>query len=254
MAESLLKRGEGCFYELDPSSSLFRRSFGETMGTALLTVAMVAAGQIVRLHAAQELLLASLLMATAIAGALVGLIVALGKVSGGHFNPLITISQWLGGERGFACTAAYVLGQLAGAVVGAAAADLLFARQYSSAVAPLTIELLLSEAVASFGLLTVVLGCSRSAKRETGPFAVGAWLAAAIVATPSASYANPAVTIAAVFATGTVALHPLSAGGFVVAQLVGMLLAIGVNKIIFGRTSATNLPAASQPIAKDGLL
>lgn len=240
MAEASGHSGVASFFELDPRLPVLRRAFVEAVGTALLVVAMVGAGLAAEPYAKDAPLMASALVAFSIAGALVGLIVALGKVSGGHYNPLITISQWLTGERGLLCTVSYVVGQLAGGVIGTFVALLMFSQagRIHPSGYPST-GLVVSEVVASLGLMTVVLGCARSTKWETGPFAVGAWLVAAIMATPSASYANPAVTLAAVFGSGLVALSPQNAAIFVLAQLVGMLMAVGINIVAFA-TRSTN--------------
>lgn len=229
------------FFEHDPKSPIFRRAFVEAVGTGFLVVAMVGSGIAASKHAQSEPLAASLTVAVSIAGALVGLIVALGKVSGGHFNPLITISQWLSKERGTACTVAYVVGQVAGGAVGAILAALMFGSEMRTDlnIGP-SFGGLLSEFVAAAGLMTIVLGCARSTKWETGPFAVGAWLVAAIIATPSTSYANPAVTLAAIFAPGLVGLSPLTAMAFVLVQIAGMFVAIGINKVAY----ADEMPAA----------
>lgn len=222
------------FFEHYPKSPILRRAFVEAVGTAFLVVAMVGSGIAASKHAQSEPLAASLMVAVSIAGALVGLIVALGKVSGGHFNPLITISQWLSKERGTACTVAYVAGQVAGGAIGGILAALMFGSELRTDLdmSP-SIGGLLSEFVAAAGLMTIVLGCARSTRWETGPFAVGAWLVAAIIATPSTSYANPAVTLAAIFAPGLVGLSPLTALTFVLTQTAGMLAAIGINRIAY---------------------
>ncbi len=234
MGESPGHPGVASFFELDARLPVLRRAFVEAVGTALLVVAMVGAGLAAEPYSKDAPLVASILVAFSIAGALVGLIVALGKVSGGHFNPLITISQWLTGERGLVCAVSYIVGQLLGGLIGTFVAMLMFSQAGRIHLSgyPST-GLVVSEVVASMGLMTVVLGCARSTKWETGPFAVGAWLVAAIMATPSASYANPAVTLAAVFASGLVALSPQNAAIFVLAQLAGMLMAVGINIVVF---------------------
>jgi len=176
----------------------------------------------------------SLLVGLSISGALVGLIVALGKISGGHFNPLITVSQWLAGERGALCTMVYVVGQVTGGIIGVFIANAVWVASMprTAEIAP-NVSLLVSEVVASAGLMTVVFGCARSSRWETGPFAVGAWLLAAIIATPSASYANPAVALAAICAKGPLALSSATGFQYVAAQVVGMILAITVNRLAF---------------------
>ena len=216
-----------CFFEWDTSAPLLRRSLVEGVGTCFLVAVMVGAG-LATIHGARaDRLSASLAIAISIAGALAGLIVAFGKVSGGHFNPLITLAQWISGERNTACTLSYVLSQIIGGIVGSKIAGFIFGVESSETVsiASPNFSQACSEAVASCGLMIVVMGCARSAKWETGPFAVGAWLTAAILATPTASYANPAVTIGAIFGAGPTALTAGSALVFVLAQLAGALLA-----------------------------
>lgn len=223
-----------CFFEVDGGVSIVRRAFVEAVGTCLLAVAMVGSGLAVQQKLAGEPIGASLVIALSIAGSLVALIVALGKVSGGHYNPLITLGQWLRSERATACTLAYVTAQMVGGLLGATISTLMFDRaphpSWGTVSDP---TLLLSEFVASTGLLIIVIGCGRSSKRETGPFAVGAWLVAAIIATPSASFANPAVTLAAIFADGAVSLNAGTAVTYVVAQIFGLLAALVITKIAF---------------------
>ena len=222
------------FFEQNPKLPVLRRAFVEAVGTAFLVVAVVGSGIAASRHAPAEPLVASLLVAVSIAGSLVGLIVALGKVSGGHFNPLITFAQWLNRERGTVCTVAYIVGQVIGGAAGSVLAAAMFGSPIRTAVDALpSLGGFLSELVAAAGLMTVVLGCARSTKWETGPFAVGAWLVAAIIATPSTSYANPAVTLAALFAPGLVGLSPLTSGAFILAQVAGMFVAMGINKLAF---------------------
>ncbi|MCA2431056.1 aquaporin [Rhizobium leguminosarum] len=247
MAETSLSADVRCFFERDPALSLFRRAFVESVGTGLLAIAMVGSGLAVSTYAKAQPLAASLVIAIAIAGSLVGLIVALGKVSGGHYNPLITFAQWLGGERKGDCTIGYVIAQIIGGVVGALVAGQMFGSPFRT-VSPEfpSFGMLLSELVASAGLMTVVFGCARSSRWDTGPFAVGSWLVAAILATPSTSYANPAVTLAAAFASGPVALAPVTAVAFVAAQVMGMVVAIGINRIAFGSTTE---PAGNAALA-----
>lgn len=234
MPESLVNSGQTSFFEINASHPLFRRAFVEAIGTCLLTIAVVGAGLAVRDGNDKERIAAALVVSISIAGALVGLIVALGKVSGGHYNPLITIGQWLRGERSKECAISYVAGQCLGSVVGAYVSNLMFGEVHVAIRTMPASGVIASEVVAAAALMIVVFGCARSSKWDTGPFAVGAWLAAAILATPSTSYANPAVTIAAVFAAGPVELSGSTAGAFIVAQFAGLLLGLAVIKLAFG--------------------
>lgn len=228
-----------CFFERDAAFPLLRRSLVEAVGTCLLVVAMAGAGLAASHGTPADRLAASLTVAVSIAGALVGLIVALGKVSGGHFNPLITLSQWVAGERSTKCTFGYIAGQIAGGIVGAQIATLMFWAGNEMPVTPSKLSagtMMISEAVAACGLMIIVMGCAHSSRWETGPFAVGAWLTAAILATPTTSYANPAVTIAAVFGTGPTAVSPVTAAYFLLAQLIGAGLASLAVAIAYPRT------------------
>lgn len=228
-----------CFFERDPGAALSQRCLAEAVGSALLMLVVCCSALSVHgllsSDPASSALPGLIAGALAIAGALVALIVALGAVSGGHFNPLITILQWLSGERGLQCMIAYVLAQISGAVAGALLGASLYAVE-SHAAAPLPAAagaLVLSELVATFGLLLIVAGAARGGKAETGPFAVGGWIAAGIVATPSRCYANPALTIAATVATGPAALAPSTAAVYVAAQALAMLIAFAAASILY---------------------
>ena len=229
LRETVSTATETCFFERDPYVALKRRAAVEGFGTLLLVLAVAGSGLTASSLVHEASLLARASSAVATAGALVGLIVAFGSVSGGHFNPLISALQWLSGERRLDCTLAYIAAQLAGAVGGALLANIIFGAERALAVgAPTAWRLAASELLATAGLLIVVFGCARSGRRETGPFAVGAWLTAATIATPSASYANPAITLAALIAAGPLGLSPRSSAVYVLAQVVGALLALAV--------------------------
>jgi glycerol uptake facilitator-like aquaporin len=174
--------------------------------------------------------------AFATAGALVGLIIAFGSASGGHFNPLISGLQWLGGERKLDCALAYVAAQLLGAFLGALLANAMSGLDGALTNPPGSIwALSCSETVASAGLMVVVFGCARGGQVKTGPLAVGAWLCAAIMATPSTSYANPAMTIAAIFADGPIGLSTTAAIHYLAAQLGGALCAFLIVTVAYPR-------------------
>lgn len=228
----------GCFFESDPGLALWRRAGAEGVGTALLVTAAVGGGLAAERSAAEPAL-AALVVAASISGALVGLIVALGPVSGGHFNPLISVLQWLTGERTGRCAAAYAVAQVTGGLVGAVLAGALA----PLAPGPPTTAALrfgASEMVAGLALMLVVFAVARSGQRSTGPFAVGAWLFAAILALPSGSLANPAVAIAATVALGPLALTPGAALLAIAAHALGGLVALGV-------LASTGVRAEAQP-------
>jgi glycerol uptake facilitator-like aquaporin len=172
----------------------------------------------------------------------VGLIIAFGAASGGHFNPLISSLQWIRGERGLRCTAAYVIAQLAGAWAGAWLGTLLFSgNELPRAVAShVDSAHWISEILASAGLMIVVFGSSQGGRKETGPIAVGAWLMAAIIAMPSGSYANPAIALAAVTVDAPMALSVGVATSYVLAEIAGSSIALAVIAIAYPRASRTS--------------
>jgi len=234
-----------CFFERDPTFGLARRSMVEAVGTLMLMLVICSSGL-----AARHLLPASpslgiVVSAVTTAGALVAMILAFGAVSGGHFNPLISGLQWLAGERTARCAAAYIAAQLAGGIAGALLATTILG---GDSLAPIPAmagwQVVVSEVLATTGLLIVVFGCARSGRADSGPFAVGAWLVAAIITMPSTAYANPAVTLAAIFTTGPVALPANTGLVFVAAELAGALLAFVVVAVAYpvGRDSELAAP------------
>ena len=228
-----------CFFESDPSASLASRVLAEGVGTFLLMTAIVGAGVISHRAHDSDALVALAVGATTIAGTLSSLIVALGAVSGGHFNPLITGIQCLAHERRAGCTAAYVLAQLAGGLLGALLAGTIFNAPLSPASAgePST-RILASEALAAAGLMIIVLGCAKSRRTETGPFAVGAWLAGAIVVMPSGSYANPAVALALCITVGPTHLNVVTAASYVAVEILGARLAFMAIRAMYPRETS----------------
>ncbi|PZM08321.1 aquaporin [Rhizobium tubonense] len=201
-----------CFVEDDATVSLFRRSLAEGVGTAMLMIAVVGSG----LHDGSS----QSSSAMAIAGSLIGLILAFGAVSGGHFNPTITLLQWAMGRRRLDCTVWYVTAQIVGGVVGALVSTVIFSEAPGLPGSQFpAISLLASEGVASFGLMTVVFCCSRSTNKFVGPFAVGLWLMAAILSTPTGSIANPAVAISLLATPASASV--VAATLFVIVQIVG---------------------------------
>jgi glycerol uptake facilitator-like aquaporin len=213
-----------CFTETDPHLALARRAMAEFAGTLLLMLVVVGVGMSTRRGSPTLGVIAE---ALGVSGALAGLIIAFGPVSGGHFNPLITLLQWLSGLRDLNCTIVYIAAQVAGGIVGALTAALMFGAFGPRSVTPfMKPGLAMSEFVASAGLMIIVFGCTRGGRTDTAPFAVGAWLAAAIMATPSGSCANPAIALAAIFAVGPASLPAGTAFLYVPVQVLGALLAL----------------------------
>jgi glycerol uptake facilitator-like aquaporin len=206
--------------------NLARRASAEAVGTAFLLVAVVGSGIMAQRLCGGNAGLALLANAIATGGALIALILAFGPISGAHFNPAISlVDAWQGGlPKAF--VAPYIGAQIIGALAGTAIANgtfglpFLFASHHVRSGAPL----LVSEFLATFGLLATIWGCVRS-RPEATPYAVAAYIVGAYWFTPSTSFANPAVTIARSFTDTFAGIRPADAPPFIVAQLLGAIAA-----------------------------
>jgi glycerol uptake facilitator-like aquaporin len=216
-----------CFYEANPSLPLLRRGLVEGVGTLLLMFIVTASATLPSMQQPHVNDARMFVAALAVPAALVSLVVAFGAVSGGHFNPLITFLQWLARERTSSCTLTYIGSQTAGAMLGACLAGELLGLKRSATPTAGQGLWSTSEVVATAGLLVVVLGCARSGRADTGPFAVGAWLLAIAVTLPSA-FANPALTLGTLVAAGPVALGGADVLRHVPSQFLGALLAFAL--------------------------
>ena len=205
------------------ASNLARRAVAEALGTALLLATVVGSGIMGERLAGGNVAVALLGNTLATGASLVALILALGPVSGAHFNPAVTLADaW---QRGLSWRAApvYIAAQVAGAFAGVAAAHLMFGEPLFSVSrhARAGAAQIFSEFVATFGLLSVVWGCARLRRAEVVPFAVGAYIIAAAWFTASTSFANPAVTLARATTDTFSGIRPSDVPGFVAAQLAG---------------------------------
>ena len=206
----------------DAAADLARRAAAEAVGTALLVAAVVGSGIMGERLAAGNVAVALLANTGAAGAALVALIVTFGPISGAHFNPAVTLASASQGGLTWRDAAGYIAAQFAGALIGVAAAHLMFgeplfaASRHAREGAPQ----LFGEFVATFGLLSVVWGCAHL-RGQAAPFAVGAYVTAAAWFTSSTSFVNPAVTVARSLTDTFTGIRPADVPGFVAAQLVG---------------------------------
>jgi glycerol uptake facilitator-like aquaporin len=202
--------------------SLPRRAASEALGTALLLAAVVGSGIMGERLAGGVVALALLANSIATGAALVALILAFGSIPGAHFNPAVTLGDAAAGRLPWREALAYVLAQLAGAFAGVAIAHAMFQLEpfTASQHARAGTAQLASEFVATFGLLSVIWGCSLS-RPGAVPLAVGAYITAAYWFTASTSFANPAVTLARAATASFSGIRPVDVPGFVAAQLAG---------------------------------
>jgi glycerol uptake facilitator-like aquaporin len=203
-----------------------RRVVAEGVGTALLLAAVVGSGIMAERLAGGNHAIALLANTVATGAALVAIILAFGSVSGAHLNPAVTLVDATQGGLRWGLVPGYVAAQVTGGCLGVFAAHVMF----SERVFMLSLHersggaQILSEFVATFGLLSVVWGCSRR-RPSTTPFAVAAYITAAYWFTASTSFANPAVTIARSLSDTFAGIRPADVPGFVAAQLVGAVSA-----------------------------
>jgi arsenate reductase len=173
------------------------------------------------------------------------LIAVLGPISGAQFNPVVTIADaWFGGlaRRD---VVPYVGVQIAGACLGAILANLMFgcaAANISTHVRS-GFPTLLSEVVATLGLLIVIFGLVRGGRSAWIPAAVACYIVGAYWFTASTSFANPAVTIGRRLSNTFAGIAPGSVPGFVVAQAIGGALAIAVVTVLWP-TPSRQVPTA----------
>lgn len=202
---------------------LLRKLVAEGLGSLLLLAVVVGSGIMGERLSGGNMAVALLANTLATGAGLVALILTFGPISGAHFNPAVTLADASQGGLPWREVPAYWLVQVAGAFAGVAVAHVMFAepslffpsRHERSGAAQLV-----SEFVATFGLLSVIWGCVRR-RPNVVPFAVGSYITAAYWFTSSTSFANPAVTLAR-SATDTFAgIRPADAPGFIAAQLLG---------------------------------
>lgn len=199
-----------------------RQLTAEAIGTALLLAAVVGSGIMAdRLSGGNEAM-ALLANTIATAAALVALILTFGPTSGAHFNPAVSLADASQGGLPWRDVPGYIAAQLAGALLGVWIAHGLFGERLFmvSLHARSGAAQLLSEFVATFGLLSVIWGCSRR-RSDAVPFAVAAYIASAYWFTASTSFANPAVTVARALTDTFAGIRPTDVPGFIVAQLLG---------------------------------
>jgi glycerol uptake facilitator-like aquaporin len=207
--------------------TLPRSLVAEGLGTALLLAAVVGSGIMGDRLAAGNVAVALLANTLATGAALVALILTFGPISGAHFNPAVSFADASQGGLSWPRAAAYAVVQSIGALLGVAAAHIMFGEPiYSwSRHARSGFPQVFSEAIATFGLLAVIWGCSRRRAAAVVPFAVAAYIVAAYWFTASTSFANPAVTLARAFSDTFAGISIVDVPGFLVGQFVGAVAA-----------------------------
>lgn len=210
------------------------RVVAEALGTALLLYVIVGSG-IAAETLTSDAGLRLFAHAIAVGLGLGVLITMLQKVSGSHFNPSVTLAFWRTRDIEGSEAARYMAAQITGGIVGVVAAHLSFETTLVSISTTSRggLGVVFAEGAVPFVLVLVILSLARTDRPSAIPVAVGAWVAAAVFATSSTGFANPAVTIARIFTDSFTGISPTSVPGFLVVQLVAGLAAAGAAHAFF---------------------
>ena len=221
--------------------NLSRRLAAEALGTAILVMAVIGSG-IMADRLTDNSALALLCNTLPTGAILVVLITILGPVSGAHFNPAVTTIFALRGEIGLGASLLYIAAQVLGGLSGTVVAHAMFELPLiqTSMTARSGTGLWIAEFVASFGLITTILGGLRF-KSDAIPWLVGLYITAAYWFTASTSFANPAVAIARAFSDTFAGIRPADLPGFILAEMLGALAAMAFSGWLFAlpRSSST---------------
>ena len=222
-------------------TSTARQALAEFLGSAGLVTVVLGSGIAAQRLSPDDVGLQLLENALVTGAGLVALILAFGPVSGGHFNPVVTLADRCFGGVSNRQVAAYLPAQLVGGAVGAVLANLMFDLP---AVSVSTTDrsgagLWLSEAVATFGLVVLIFGLVRAGRAALAPFAVGAYITAAYWWSSSTSFANPMIDVARTLSDTFAGIAPSSVPMFVLAQLVGGAAGVAVVALLHPQVTAT---------------
>ncbi|MCQ6271042.1 aquaporin family protein [Pseudarthrobacter sp. R1] len=218
---------------------LWRRSIAELLGTSLLVMIVVGSGIMAQQLSPNDVGLQLLQNSTATVLGLTVLILVFGPVSGAHFNPVVSLVDWLLGRRsGTGLTlpelGAYIVAQTLGAIGGSVIANAMFEVGTSiSGKDRATGGHLLGEVVATAGLILLIFTLAATKRGVLAAPAVGAYIGAAYWFTSSTSFANPAVTVGRIFSDTFAGIAPASVPAFVLAQLVGAAAGLGLVLLFF---------------------
>ncbi len=209
-----------------------RSLFAEYLGTALIVSTVLGAGHMVaQLEAPPALGL--IIIAVGVGSVLFGAISAFGPISGAHFNPVVSLAFLVRKDLSLGKLFGYFVAQVVGAISGAVMANLMFEKSALtvSSVDRLGSGIFLGEVIATFGLVLTILLLVGS-QPQLIPAAVALWIVAGHVFISSTSFANPAVTLGRMFSDAPSSISPASLPGYLVAQVLGLALALLVSNFL----------------------
>jgi len=208
-----------------------RKPVAEFVGTALLVCVVVGSG-IMGTNLSHDAGVALIINMFSTIFALALLITTIGPISGAHFNPAVSLVQLFNRSQKATETLSFIITQIAGAIVGAVVANLMFDEQavQISQHARVTMGTLIGEVIATAGLVAVIGILSQRDQGKFIPVAVSTWIGSAYFFTSSTSFANPAVTIGRMFSDTFAGIQPASVLPYIAAQLVGAALGLALVK------------------------
>ena len=214
---------------------LTRRLLAEFLGSAFLAAAVIGSGIAAAQLSPDDTGLQLLENAAATAAGLFTFILMFGPVSGGHFNPVVSLVDASFGGLRWRHALAYIPAQVAGCTVGAVAANVMFDLSAISIASThrASPSHLFAEVVATLGLLLVIFSLARTRRGNLAAAAVGAYIGAAYFFTSSTSFANPAIDVGRMFSNTFAGIAPASVPAFIVAQIIGGLVAIGLIRSLY---------------------
>jgi glycerol uptake facilitator-like aquaporin len=217
------------------TAPLPRRLLAEFLGSAFLAALVIGSGIAAQNLSPDDTGLQLLYNSAATGAGLFAIILMFGPVSGGHFNPVVSLVDGAFGGLSRRDTAAYIPAQVAGCITGAIVANVMFS------LAAISISThhraspahLFAEVIATLGLLLVIFALARTGRPASAPAAVGAYIGAAYWFTSSTSFANPAIDVGRMFSDTFAGIAPASVPGFIVAQLAGGVVAFVVIRTLY---------------------
>ena len=220
--------------------NLPRRLFAELLGSAFLAAIVIGSGIAAQQLSPGDIGLELFENAAATAAGLFTIILMFGPVSGAHFNPAVSLVDASFGGISFRDALAYIPAQITGCILGALAANTMFAASLISISTKhrASPAHLFSEVIATLGLLLVIFSLARTKRGAAAPAAVGAYIGAAYFFTSSASFANPAISIGRMFSNTFAGIAPAAVPGYVIAQLVGGAVAIATIRTLYPHVTA----------------
>lgn len=202
-----------------------KKLLAELVGTATLATVVVGSGIM-----AQDLtsdIGVQLLINASATGAILWLLITLfAPISGAHFNPVVTAISRYRKEINNSDVVGFIAAQSSGAIIGTIVANVLFQHPAIdiSSKSRDGGNLLLSEVLATAGLIFVIyqLGTIKDGKHI--PVGVALWIFSAYFFTSSTSFANPAIAIGRIFSNSFAGIAPHSAFTFIPFQIIGAIL------------------------------